>query len=56
MWVPYYQALLASLEGEGRDAEGPLRRIDEALGLAGATSEHENDALLHHIRDGLSKA
>jgi tetratricopeptide (TPR) repeat protein len=27
-----------------------LRRIDEALGLAGVTSEHENDALLHHIR------
>jgi predicted ATPase len=50
VWVPYYQALLASLEGEGRDAEGPLRRIDEALGLAGVTSEHENDALLHHIR------
>jgi predicted ATPase len=27
-----------------------LRRIEEALELAGATSEHENDAPLHQIR------
>ena len=27
-----------------------MRRIDEALGLAGETSEHGNDALLHRIR------
>ena len=49
-YVPYYQGLLARLEAEGRDVEGALRRIDEALGLAGATSEHGNDALLHRIR------
>ena len=49
-WVPYYQGLLAKLEGDGRDFEGALRRIEEALELAGATSEHENDAPLHQIR------
>ena len=27
-----------------------MRRIEEALELAGATSEHGNDALLHRIR------
>ena len=42
-WVPYYQGLVARLEGEGRDVDGALRRIDEALGLAGETSEHGND-------------
>jgi class 3 adenylate cyclase/predicted ATPase len=49
-WVPYYQGLVARLEGEDRDVDGALRRIDEALGLACETSEHGNDALLHHIR------
>ena len=49
-WVPYYQGLLAKLEGDGRDFEGALRRIEEALELAGVTSEHENDAPLHQIR------
>jgi predicted ATPase len=49
-WVPHYQGLLAKLEGDGPDFEGALRRIEEALELAGATSEHGNDALLHRIR------
>ena len=49
-WVPYYQGLLARLECAGRDVDGALQRIDEALGMAGATSERGNDALLHHIR------
>ena len=49
-WVPYYQGLLAKLEGDGQDFDGALRRIDEALGLAGETSEHGSDAVLHRIR------
>ena len=32
-WVPYYQGLLAKLEGDGQDFDGALRRIDEALGF-----------------------
>ena len=49
-YVPYYQGLLAKLDAEGRDVERALRCIDEALALAGATSEHGNDALLHRLR------
>jgi predicted ATPase len=47
---PLFQGLLAELEAEGQDADGPLRRIDEALALANETGEHWTDVLLHRIR------
>jgi predicted ATPase len=31
LFVPLFQGLLAELEAEGNDADGALRRIDEAL-------------------------
>jgi predicted ATPase len=50
LWAPLSQGLLAELEAEGPDADGPLRRIDEALALASETGEHWTDALLHRLR------
>jgi class 3 adenylate cyclase/predicted ATPase len=48
--APLFQGQLAELEAEGNDADGSLRRIDEALALANETGEHWTDALLHRIR------
>jgi predicted ATPase len=48
--APFLRGLLAELEAEGRDAEGALRRIDEALTLANETGERWTDALLQRIR------
>ncbi|MBV8105985.1 MAG: AAA family ATPase, partial [Hyphomicrobiales bacterium] len=53
LYVPLFQALLAELEAEGDDADGALRRIDEALALANETGEHWIDALLHRIRGAI---
>jgi predicted ATPase len=53
LWLPLLQGLLAELEAEGDDADGPLRRIDEALALANETGEHWTDALLHRIRGAI---
>ena len=50
LYVPFYQGLLAEIEGEEQNADGALARIDEALALAGATGEHWTDAFLHRIR------
>ena len=50
MHMPFFQGLLAELEAESDDADGALRRIDEALTLANETGEHWTDALLHRIR------
>jgi class 3 adenylate cyclase/predicted ATPase len=50
LWAPLFQGLLAEIEAEGEDADGALRRIDEALALANETGEHWTDALLHRIR------
>jgi predicted ATPase len=50
LFVPLFQGLLAELEAQGDDADGALRRIDEALALANKTGEHWIDALLHRIR------
>jgi class 3 adenylate cyclase/predicted ATPase len=50
LFVPLFQGRLAELEGEENDADGALRRIDEALALASETGEHWTDALLHRIR------
>jgi hypothetical protein len=44
----------AMLEAEGQDADGALRRIDEALTLASETGERWTDALLHRIRGEIS--
>jgi predicted ATPase len=51
--VPLCQGRLAELEAEGNDADGALRRIDEALALANETGEHWTDALLHRIRGAI---
>jgi predicted ATPase len=48
--APLFQGLLAELEAERDDADGALRRIDEALALASETGEHWTDALLHRLR------
>jgi predicted ATPase len=48
LWGPLFQGRLAELEGN--DADGALRRIDEALALASETGERWTDALLHRIR------
>jgi predicted ATPase len=48
--VPLFRALLAELEAQGNDADGALRRIDEALALANETGEHWSHAPLHRIR------
>jgi predicted ATPase len=53
LFVPLFQGRLAELEAEGNDADGGLRRIDEALALANETGEHWADALLHRIRGEL---
>ena len=50
LYVPFYQGLLAEIEGEEQSADRALARIDEALALAGATGEHWSDAFLHRIR------
>ena len=48
--APLFQGRLAELEAEGPDADGALRRIDEALALANETGEHWSHAPLHRIR------
>jgi class 3 adenylate cyclase/predicted ATPase len=53
VFVPLFQGLLAELEAEGDDADGALRRIDEALALANETGEHWTDALLQRIRGAI---
>jgi predicted ATPase len=50
LFVPLFQGRLAELEAKGNDADGALRRIDEALALANETGEHWTDALLHCVR------
>ncbi|MBV8795303.1 MAG: hypothetical protein JO136_10250 [Hyphomicrobiales bacterium] len=45
LFVPLFQGRLAELETEGYDADGALRRIDEALALASETGERWTDAL-----------
>jgi tetratricopeptide (TPR) repeat protein len=51
--APLFQARLAELEAEGNDADGALRRIDQALALAKETGERWTDALLHRIRGAI---
>jgi class 3 adenylate cyclase/predicted ATPase len=51
--APLFQGRLAELEAEGQDADGALRRIDEALALANETCEHWTDVLLHRIRGAI---
>ena len=50
LFAPLYHGLLAEVEAEGNDADGALRRIDEALALANETGDHWTDALLKRIR------
>jgi predicted ATPase len=51
--APLLQGLLAELEAEEQDADGALRRFDEALALASETGERWTDALLHRIRGAI---
>jgi predicted ATPase len=53
LFVPLFQGRLAELEAEGNDADGALRRIDEALALANDTGERWTDTLLHRIRGAI---
>ena len=48
--APIFQGLVAEVEAEGDDADGAVRRVDEALALANETGAHWTDALLHRIR------
>jgi adenylate cyclase len=48
--APLFQGRLAEVEAQADDADGALRRIDEALVLADETAGHWTDALLHRIR------
>jgi class 3 adenylate cyclase/predicted ATPase len=48
--APIFQGLMAEIEAEGDDADGAMRRVDEALALANETGAHWTDALLHRIR------
>jgi predicted ATPase len=50
LYLPFFQGLLAELEGEGQGAESALTSIDQALALAQQTGERWTDALLHRIR------
>jgi class 3 adenylate cyclase/tetratricopeptide (TPR) repeat protein len=49
LYAPLFHGRLAELEAEGDDADGALRRIDEALALASQSGERWTDALLHRI-------
>jgi predicted ATPase len=50
LFAPLFQGLIAELEAGGNDADGALRRINEALALGSETGERWTDALLHRIR------
>ena len=52
-YVPLFQGLLAELEAEGNDANGPLSRIDGALLVANETGERWSDSMLHRIRGAI---
>ena len=43
-YAPLFRGRLAQLEAEGDDADGALRRIDDALALANETGERWTDA------------
>jgi predicted ATPase len=53
LYASLFQGLLAELEAERDDADGALRRIDEALALASETGERWTDAQLHRIRGAI---
>jgi predicted ATPase len=53
LYLPFYQGLLAELEGERQDANESLIRIDDALALTQQTGAHWIDAFLHCIRGGI---
>jgi predicted ATPase len=53
LFAPLFRGQLAELEAEGNDADGALRRINEALALTSETGEHWTDALLHRIRGAI---
>ena len=48
--APIFQGLMAEIQAEGDDADGAVRRVDEALALANETGAHWTDALLYRIR------
>jgi predicted ATPase/class 3 adenylate cyclase len=50
LYLPFYQGLLAELEGERQSQDEALTRVDDALSLAQQTEECWSDAFLHRIR------
>ncbi len=50
LYLPFYQGLLAQLEGERQNARTALTRIDDALALSQQTGTRWIDAFLHNIR------
>ena len=48
--LPYFQGSLAEIEAKVGSVEGALIRIDEALALANAAGEHQNEGFLHRVR------
>jgi predicted ATPase len=53
LYAPLFRGRLAELEAEGNDADGALRRIEEALARANETGERWTDALIHRIRGAI---
>jgi predicted ATPase len=53
LYTPLFQGLLAELEAEEHDADGALRRIDEALALARQVETRCNLPFLHLLRGKL---
>jgi predicted ATPase len=53
LYLPFYQGLLAELEGERQSARGALTRIEQTLALSQQTGAHWVDAFLQRIRGGI---
>ena len=49
-FIPFFQALLAEIEGLEGGSEAALNRIDEAIALTSEMGTHWCEAFLHHIR------
>ena len=49
-FIPFFQALLAEIEGLEGGSEAALNQIDEAIALTSEMGTHWCEAFLHHIR------
>ena len=50
LFAPFFHGLLAEIEAEVDGADAALARVDDGLGLAGETGEHQSDVFLHWVR------